>query len=142
MRDATFSWNGSYTSNYYFNPRIPCGMRQNSPLSPSPPDLFQSTHPMRDATGALTTSLNGLCRFQSTHPMRDATIIRTSIHAITNNFNPRIPCGMRPQGIQGLQGLQGISIHASHAGCDQLNACCPAPVKIPFQSTHPMRDAT
>ena len=36
--------------NLYFNPRIPCGMRQNEEIKASDLYRFQSTHPMRDAT--------------------------------------------------------------------------------------------
>ena len=58
------------------------------------PEIFQSTHPMRDATMALNAG-SSPCRFQYTHPMRDAT--ESSTIRRPNPF---------------------ISIHASHAGCD------------------------
>ena len=79
--------------------------------------LFQSTHPMRDATATtngyhvtvvisihashagcdvfVERELYKQLLFQSTHPMRDAT--KFTIITITTRF---------------------ISIHASHAGCD------------------------
>ena len=57
-------------------------------------------------------------KFQSTHPMRDATCRQRSISSMLMDFNPRIPCGMRPN-------LMGYGNW----------------VKL-FQSTHPMRDAT
>ena len=56
------------------------------------------------------------------------------------NFNPRIPCGMRPAVLNSALTKQ-ISIHASHAGCDAL-ADMIADNYTTFQSTHPMRDAT
>jgi len=81
-----------------------------------------------------------ILQFQSMHPMRDATFcpnqiytsVKISIHAshagcdqskpadgdFAGNFNPRIPCGMR---------LCGYFPFGSFE---------------PFQSTHPMRDAT
>ena len=34
--------------------------------------------------------------FQSTHPMRDATLYHLQQSARITHFNPRIPCGMRP----------------------------------------------
>ena len=81
---------------HYFNPRIPCGMRRNILRSSSATTIFQSTHPMRDATPMapslitwrLTISIHAshagcdgqslpastyMQKFQSTHPMRDAT---------------------------------------------------------------------
>ena len=99
-----------------FNPRPPCGGRRGAnncgPLIP----LFQSTPPMRRATGQQTAAYQAL-PFQSTPPMRRATEPKShagcgrdiSIHAphaegdsrrsntITSifHFNPRPPCGGR-----------------------------------------------
>ena len=78
--------------------------------------------------------------FQSTHPIRDATrwcvrmdfVKKISIHAshtgcdheveatltIEDDFNPRIPYGMRLENIPPDPLTVPISIHASHTGCD------------------------
>ena len=72
MRDATRSRPACDLRRAYFNPRIPCGMRQGS-----------------------TIARWGLLQFQSTHPMRDATLPITLSTPTMLNFNPRIPCGMR-----------------------------------------------
>ena len=124
--------------------------------------VFQSTHPMRGATTVYVVKDED-AEFQSTHPMRGATIFRAlannplniSIHAPhagcdgtaapgnarCRNFNPRTPCGVRPQLRLGLTQRSLISIHAPHAGCDMafrslsING-------LSFQSTHPMRGAT
>ena len=126
--------------------------------------LFQSTHPMRDAT-RLTQSIQRAWLFQSTHPMRDATLSQSlglkpggkiSIHASH--------AGCDTKQIAGNTDHLGISIHASHAGCDDTASrvtCKPSLISIHashagcdfdtssctfspkiFQSTHPMRDAT
>ena len=80
-----------------FNPRIPCGMRPIPAGVCSSMSLFQSTHPMRDATYGRTLVCHisyisihashagcdhrhsivrgGIFQFQSTHPMRDATSV-------------------------------------------------------------------
>ena len=99
-----------------FNPRIPCGMRPDIFRDITGIELFQSTHPMRDATRYIFSPMR-ISLFQSTHPMRDATTndsgfeigINISIHAshagcddIAVRLSPFVP----------------ISIHASHAGCD------------------------
>ena len=100
-----------------FNPRTPCGVRQE-----------------------LCNRCDNLCQFQSTHPLRGATFFRTlettfakiSIHAplagcdppvccdisLRRHFNPRTPCGVR----QSVLTLDGTA--------------------YPFQSTHPLRGAT
>ena len=100
---------------------------------------FQSTHPLRGAT--LTSSHRGYSElFQSTHPLRGATLrdfardghVGISIHAPlagcdppletrrrrSEDFNPRTPCGVRPELPGQAQMVAGISIHAPLAGCD------------------------
>ena len=77
-----------------FNPRTPCGVRQNASCSVRFCSIFQSTHPMRGATGSLR-SLPPLPVFQSTHPMRGATRAGFCREADPNDFNPRTPCGVR-----------------------------------------------
>ncbi len=122
---------------------------------------FQSTHPMRDAT--LLAARVGLRRaFQSTHPMRDATNV-----SISPQFDPVFQSThpMRDATLFGLWAAarRQISIHASHAGCDGMSYFVKAKlydfnpripcgmrqlvvgtnvIMGPFQSTHPMRDAT
>ena len=101
--------------------------------------------------------------FQSTHPVWDATLIRRTLCADSFDFNPRIPYGMRqcashfgcviitfqsthPVWDATLAGLpdhahRSISIHASRMGCDES---VPAIIEEmdAFQSTHPVWDAT
>ncbi len=79
--------------------------------------IFQSTRPMRGATGRPLSPCADTLRFQSTRPMRGATVpvcdrrlcVVISIHAPhagrdvlytahnagTGHFNPRAPCGAR-----------------------------------------------
>ena len=102
--------------------------------------VFQSTHPLRDATFNSTSTtfmsfisihapLTGCdtnkfifgtlsVGFQSTHPLRDATI-----YLILEEV------------------FKEISIHAPLTGCD-LNSTKLMFQKERFQSTHPLRDAT
>ena len=85
----------------HFNPRAPCGARLNPDIvaididgisihaphaGRDPPHpwplpvqqfLFQSTRPMRGATGIVPAAVTGLDIFQSTRPMRGATPGRT-----------------------------------------------------------------
>ena len=101
--------------------------------------MFQSTHPVWDATPAAHQQ-HGSGRFQSTHPVWDAT-------------HPRAP-GYEPP---------DVSIHASRMGCDRqrkrsfrrrksFNPRIPYGMRrvdwsvmiggMLFQSTHPVWDAT
>ena len=100
-----------------FNPRSPCGERRQGWSALYSFNVFQSTFPLRGATHGSThgSATNG---FQSTFPLRGATTRRDktadaekiSIHVPlagsdkpldppappTRNFNPRSPCGERP----------------------------------------------
>ena len=123
----------------YFNPRIPYGMRRNRAPILTNKLLFQSTHPVWDATQTLLMTSHFVI-FQSTHPVWDAT---ATMWTSTN--------------------AKSISIHASRMGCDQVAELQSHGVRdfnprIPygmrhqdtkfevrtwlFQSTHPVWDAT
>ena len=82
-----------------FNPRTPCGVRQNINYIPAQYRKFQSTHPLRGATG-------------NTPQKQPARWI--SIHA------PLAGCDLRK-----LETKSNfiISIHAPLAGCDFRRAC-------------------
>ena len=77
-----------------FNPRTPCGVRRDFAHIRQQTSRFQSTHPLRGATGHRRW-FPMPPRFQSTHPLRGATEI------------------LIPEVI-----LEIISIHAPLAGCD------------------------
>ena len=80
--------------------------------------LFQSTHPVRGATGGFRTRSAESCLFQSTHPVRGATL-----------------------DTEQLQRIWRISIHAPRAGCDPIYDAVTVGSSA-FQSTHPVRGAT
>ena len=79
-----------------FNPRAPCGARHAQGLCPCAPNRFQSTRPMRGATIVLYKFLF-VNRFQSTRPMRGATLTNSPLLPSKIYFNPRAPCGARPE---------------------------------------------
>ena len=100
---------------------------------------FQSTHPLRGATGG-SGRHNSAQRFQSTHPLRGATWYKF-LTFLLKNFNPRTPCGVR----------HGRSLDIVEAQTD-FNPRTPCGVRLiknddissrnRFQSTHPLRGAT
>ena len=102
---------------WHFNPRTPCGVRQLYTGRKRESIKFQSTHPVWGATPAICFFPSGM-EFQSTHPVWGATPMLTTPISPPLYFNPRTPCGVRPQ----------LSIRA-------------LPDKI-FQSTHPVWGAT
>ena len=79
-----------------FNPRTPCGVRPSGILRALIRRGFQSTHPLRGATGFFP-HLQRRNVFQSTHPLRGATAY---------------------EAVKGPGSV--ISIHAPLAGCDRV----------------------
>ena len=78
---------------------------------------FQSTHPLRGATGQISTKAARSANFNPRTPcgVRLTAVPKTTV---LDNFNPRTPCGVRP-----IEAGRDVSI-------------------ISFQSTHPLRGAT
>ena len=110
------SKNGSSKADH-LNTRIPYGIRPVVKVRSYTLIVFQSTHPVWDATTPRRLRLTCL-KFQSTHPVWDATRGRPPDRTISD-----------------------ISIHASRMGCD-LSSVMTAWSSILFQSTHPVWDAT
>ena len=131
----------------HFNPRSPCGERLGQLIIIGCVDGFQSTLPLRGATPC-TSGSQPVRVFQSTLPLRGATRAtgcpplqhQISIHAPLAgsdtatlygvsehiDFNPRSPCGERPEDEQRDKDAKGISIHAPLAGSDPgaATSCC------------------
>ena len=101
----------------HFNPRTPCGVRRAWSRSWSRSISFQSTHPLRGATSIIIV----IYPFQliSIHaPLAGCDMALIPITQLTQNFNPRTPCGVRRS-----------KMH-------------PIYWRAVFQSTHPLRGAT
>ena len=79
--------------------------------------------------------------FQSTPPMRGATSSRMMSSFDGCYFNPRPPCGERPEDVTVNGEIFRISIHAPHAGSDNHSKQTTNQTGG-FQSTPPMRGAT
>ena len=105
------------TARTCFNPRTPCGVRPVTPGAIRRTYRFQSTHSLRSATGEPTTKQTKNM-FQSTHSLRSATLPVAFLLWSSCRFNPRTPCGVRPDGDRVKVYLKG------------------------FQSTHSLRSAT
>ena len=146
----------------YFNPRIPYGMRRQGWSALYSFNVFQSTHPVWDATGlrGQVFDAGDISIHASRMGCDDAQPVE---QPITKYFNPRIPYGMRPYLDRHYAKYGEISIHASRMGCDRLcheslpglqisihasrMGCdtCALPLTASckrFQSTHPVWDAT
>ena len=122
----------------HFNPRIPYGMRRNRAPILTNKLLFQSTHPVWDATQTLLMTSHFVI-FQSTHPVWDATSSSRSITARIN-FNPRIPYEMRQT--SSCRALVTVIFQSTHPVWDATPSRRDAACFSVFQSTHPVWDAT
>ena len=109
------------------------------PAAPKVRISIHAPHAGRDNLSRF--ALNTALRFQSTRPMRGATAAGRAPQPQAQHFNPRAPCGARPEGAVQHDRVILISIHAPHAGRDLIRAAVMAN-NLTFQSTRPMRGAT
>ena len=106
---------------HHFNPRPPCGRRQDQPFSILPAVEFQPTSPVLETTQPQTPTLLPCWNFNPRPPCGRRLFLRTSNPCLAN-FNPRPPCGRRLCFCVLVQPRQGISTHVPRAGDDLL---CP-----------------
>ena len=105
-----------------FNPRSPCGERLRQGRSQIPHQGFQSTLPVWGATSHLFLLASLLRIFQSTLPVWGATSGSSKMAKFEEYFNPRSPCGERPEDCCKCGESFTISIHAPRVGSDPLYA--------------------
>ena len=123
-----------------FNPRIPYGMRPDQLHDKFLSMIFQSTHPVWDATEQVAGACGDLVI--SIHASRMGCDCRRGwVVCFFRDFNPRIPYGMRRKFRQWSNRPCSISIHASRMGCDIFDLGLHQIFNL-FQSTHPVWDAT
>ena len=150
------------TAQVHFNPRSPCGERRLPGVISQPFCLFQSTLPVRGATGEICVD-NSEPKFQSTLPVRGATRRGMQAHCAAVYFNPRSPCGERPfwedlhngkakfqstLPVRGatcwpLRRMKQIGHFNPRSPCGERRTCRTMPCRRwRFQSTLPVRGAT
>ena len=79
-----------------FNPRTPCGVRPFPPENIVRGTGFQSTHSLRSATGSGILSL--VLFAVSIHALlAECDLFPRKISSGEPGFNPRTPCGVRPE---------------------------------------------
>ena len=126
-------------SGRHFNPRAPCGARHIKTLDKNLNDLFQSTRPVRGATGE--ASFNSEIQNISIHAPRAGRDVtpRRRLHR-RMNFNPRAPCGARQYlPIEEINSTQFQSTRPVRGATTSGLRTPPTPI---FQSTRPVRGAT
>ena len=102
----------------HFNPRTPYGMRpKKQEASLLICLIFQSTHPLRDATLVTWSNQNKTHKFQSTHPLRDATGQDKDDNR-NRKFQSTHPLRDATTFFLSLYYNIWISIHAPLTGCD------------------------
>ena len=101
--------------------------------------LFQSTHPLRGATGRIRSPQRAIPHFNPRTPCGVRPRVQRA-EGRDGHFNPRTPCGVRlPRIIQDF-GRQDFN---PRTPCGvRLNNALSGYSFVPFQSTHPLRGAT
>ena len=124
--------------------------------------VFQSTHPLRDATQSFR-GWGCICEISIHAPLTGCDLDGVRSECEEADFNPRTPYGMRRNMKSIYDIFKNISIHAPLTGCDTTEkgmnlTCIYFNPRTPygmrqgkhmtnckaekFQSTHPLRDAT
>ena len=123
----------------HFNPRSPYGERLVYLMITHDPKLFQSTLPLRGATGRPVIKPTRL-GFQSTLPLRGATVNMIA-NALARCISIHAPLTGSDSRESGTKAESQISIHAPLTGSDSFLRYC-AKLQTSFQSTLPLRGAT
>ena len=122
-----------------FNPRIPYGMRLQSLWTGIMAVVFQSTHPVWDATVRPFRAQR--CRHISIHASRMGCDLRPCpSRPAAPYFNPRIPYGMRRWTVP--SSVFSVLFQSTHPVWDATWAFFDWGLDPAFQSTHPVWDAT
>ena len=144
-----------------FNPRAPCGARQRLLAEIDEEWQFQSTRPMRGATGRAVNECHFDIGFNPRAPCGARHTVTMSL-SVLSGFNPRAPCGARPiptrHEINGLlfqstRPMRGatqshvfifpyimVSIHAPHAGRDVIDGIAADMRGVSIHAPHAGRD--
>ena len=101
--------------------------------------MFQSTHSLRSATGALRIFLHP--HLVSIHALlAECDLVPCQLRMHVRGFNPRTPCGVRPAQAHGTRSTKSFNPRTP-CGVRPLFVAFP-PKKRGFQSTHSLRSAT
>ena len=117
VRGATQK-SGAARADWNFNPRTPCGVRQQA------------------APGQAR-----ICDFNPRTPCGVRRYRAEYKSGILGDFNPRTPCGVRRYRAEYKSGILGDFNPRTPCGV-RRNVCARPAFKVAFQSTHPVRGAT
>ena len=101
---------------------------------------FQSTHPLRGATTVYVPPKK-LAKISIHAPLAGCDADERANKAMAINFNPRTPCGVRPQSNAETERQEQFQSTHPLRGATRWNATTTTK-QCAFQSTHPMRGAT
>ena len=125
-----------------FTCRAPCGARRYGQRSHGVLlMIFQPTRPLRGATCRLTPYRSCIAMISTHAPLAGRDNVLELVGALCGYFNPRAPCGARPQRSNMPNEALQISTHAPLAGRDRKRRRDNFP-DTKFQPTRPLRGAT
>ncbi len=122
-----------------FNPHSPCGERRKIETVAAKHIIFQSTLPMRGATGRSVCENGKHHDFNPHSPCGERLLFLLSL-SCGNNFNPHSPCGERPPRSPCRPSRSDFNPHSPCGERPRLHSCFSQSCR--FQSTLPMRGAT
>ena len=140
LRGATLLTLIRFASLLYFNPRAPCGARQNVSPNQSIMLVFQPTRPLRGATTSLIEP-DRLAVISTHAPLAGRDFGARFIVARTRYFNPRAPCGARQTSFRLCRQLMDFNPRAP-CGARRAHTARSMRRVTAFQPTRPLRGAT
>ena len=117
MRGATLTRTVIGGRALHFNPRAPCGARQQRAVRCRDRRAISihAPHAGRDGASREPAAISAIS-IHAPHAGRDLFLARVA--GAPADFNPRAPCGARQQRAVRCRDRRAISIHAPHAGRD------------------------
>ena len=123
LAECDRNWNWWRTAFTSFNPRTPCGVRQDA-AALTEQEQKVSIHALLAEcdTGLYRGIRSGQVSIHAL--LAECDLFRNGRFITTTSFNPRTPCGVRLYRKQLLNLFQSVSIHALLAECDSPGPAC------------------
>jgi len=136
---SDFTWGFPLQRARYFNPRSPCGERQEPLLEYTGREVI-SIHAPRAGSDARPPTGQGISSISIHAPRAGSDFPVQAFNRVRNHFNPRSPCGERPYLHDPAQPYENFNPR-SPCGERPVTPSCNGNASA-FQSTLPVRGAT
>ena len=124
----------------YFNPRTPCGVRRDRPAQGAQCVLISIHAPLAGCDAESPSAASGKYSISIHAPLAGCDVMVTPFSIARRHFNPRTPCGVRRHSGGNTAFLQAFQSTHPLRGATSSDVLSDS--RLPFQSTHPLRGAT